>query len=101
MLQAAAASAHRPQCSLVTSGESRISPPGSVRIRSVEAIPIQTTFKETFRYGTTERKECANVIVRLVSEDGLVGYGEATPQAAFTAETQASIVDGVNRLVAP
>jgi L-alanine-DL-glutamate epimerase-like enolase superfamily enzyme len=85
----------------VTSAESRIRPPACVRIRSVEAIPVQTTFKETFRYGTTERKDCANVIVRVMSEDGLVGYGEATPQAAFTAETQASIVDAVQRVASP
>ena len=85
----------------MTLAESSIRPSASVRIRSAEAIPIQTTFKETFRYGTTERKDCANVIVRLVSEDGLVGYGEATPQAAFTAETQASIVDAVKRIAGP
>lgn len=71
-----------------------------MRIRSVEAIPIQTTFKETFRYGTTERKDCANVIVRLVTDDGLVGYGEATPQAAFTTETQASIVEAIEQVAA-
>ncbi|MBV9583101.1 MAG: hypothetical protein JO057_31325 [Chloroflexi bacterium] len=72
-----------------------------MRIRSIEAIPIRTTFKETFRYGTTERKDSANVIVRIRSEEGLVGYGEATPQAAFTAETQASILEAIDHVAGP
>jgi muconate cycloisomerase len=66
------------------------------RIRSVEAIPLRIGFKETFRFGSVDRKQSANVIVRITTNDGVIGYGEACPVPAFTAETQESITATIN-----
>lgn len=62
-----------------------------LKIRSVEAIPLNASLRHTLRFGTVDRKQSQNVVVRITTEDGLVGYGEACPVPAFTRETQASI----------
>jgi len=72
-----------------------------VTIRAVEAIPIAASFKQVFRFGTTDRSSSPNVIVRITSDEGVAGYGEACPVPAFTSETQASIVELVETRVAP
>jgi muconate cycloisomerase len=66
------------------------------RIRSVEAIPLRIGFKETFRFGSVDRKQSANVVVRIMTDEGAAGYGEACPVPAFTAETQKSITATIN-----
>jgi L-alanine-DL-glutamate epimerase-like enolase superfamily enzyme len=58
-----------------------------VKISSVEAIPLAASFKQVFRFGTTDRSTSPNVIVRIATDGGVVGYGEACPVQAFTSET--------------
>ncbi|HEY1365878.1 MAG TPA: enolase C-terminal domain-like protein [Gaiellaceae bacterium] len=72
-----------------------------MRITRVEAIPLAASFKRVFRFGTTDRTTSPNVIVRIASDEGVIGYGEACPVPAFTAETQASIVELIETRVAP
>ncbi len=69
------------------------------RIVSVEAIPLDAGFAQLFKFGTVDRRRSANVIVRIRTEDGVVGYGEACPVTAFTSETQQSVVDLVAKVV--
>jgi L-alanine-DL-glutamate epimerase-like enolase superfamily enzyme len=66
-----------------------------VRIRSVEAIPLDVRFKETFSFGSTDRDRSPNVILRMTTDEGIVGYGEACPIPAFTGETQESVVASI------
>ena len=70
-------------------------------IRDVEAIPLRIGFRETFRFGTIDRKQSQNVVLVVTTTDGVVGYGEACPVPAFTAETQESIVAIVEQRVKP
>jgi L-alanine-DL-glutamate epimerase-like enolase superfamily enzyme len=72
-----------------------------MRITNVEAIPLQASFKNVFRFGTTDRTSSPNVIVRITTDDEVMGYGEACPVQAFTSETQASVVELVETRVAP
>lgn len=72
-----------------------------MQIRSVEAIPLAASFKQTFRFGTTDRTTSPNVVLIVRTEDGRVGYGEACPVPAFTSETQTSVVELVQTRVAP
>jgi L-alanine-DL-glutamate epimerase-like enolase superfamily enzyme len=71
-----------------------------VKIATVEAVPLAASFQQVFRFGTTDRSTSPNVIVRISTEDGVVGYGEACPVQAFTSETQTSIVELVETRVA-
>jgi muconate cycloisomerase len=54
--------------------------------------PARDRVQQTFRFGTVDRTRSQNVVVRIVTEDGVVGYGEACPVRAFTAETQQIVV---------
>lgn len=63
-----------------------------MRIQAVEAIPLDIGFAQTFSFGTTDRNRSQNVVVKMTTDDGIVGYGEACPVAAFTREDQQSIV---------
>src|SRR4051794_15101220 len=72
-----------------------------MRIVAVEEVPLAVSFRETFRFGTTDRTTSPNGVVLLRSDDGHVGYGEACPAPAFTSETQASIVELVETRIAP
>jgi L-alanine-DL-glutamate epimerase-like enolase superfamily enzyme len=72
-----------------------------MRIVRVEAVPLDARLKTPFRFGNVVRTTSANVLVRVVGEDGLVGYGEACPVPQLTAETQESVVALVEQRVAP
>jgi muconate cycloisomerase len=72
-----------------------------VKIARVEAVPLDARLKAPFRFGNVVRTTSSNVLVRVVADDGLVGYGEACPVPQLTAETQESIVALVEHRVAP
>jgi L-alanine-DL-glutamate epimerase-like enolase superfamily enzyme len=72
-----------------------------MRIARVDAVPLEARLKTPFRFGNVVRTTSANVLVRVVGEDGLVGYGEACPVPQLTAETQESVVALVEQRVAP
>lgn len=72
-----------------------------MKIQSLEAIPLNIGFKQLFQFGLIDRKASQNVILKITTNDGLVGYGEACPVPAFTAETQKTVVDNLNGRVKP
>src|SRR5262245_52210253 len=72
-----------------------------MKIASVDAVPLAARLKVPSRFGNVVRTSSANVLVRITSEDGLVGYGEACPVPQLTAETQESVVALVEQRVAP
>lgn len=63
-----------------------------MRINSVRAVPLSASFRVPFRFGQTTRTTSPNVVVAIGTSDGHVGWGEACPVPAFTAETQRSVV---------
>lgn len=72
-----------------------------MKIQSVEAIPLAASFNSTFRFGTIDRSISPNVVVILRTDEGVTGYGEAVAVPAFTSETQLSIVELVEKRIAP
>lgn len=72
-----------------------------MKIQAIEAIPLRVGFKQLFQFGVVDRQASQNVILKLITDDGLIGYGEACPVPAFTAETQHSIVETLEQRVAP
>ena len=70
-------------------------------IAAVEAVPLAAELREPFRFGHVTRTTSANVVVRVTSDSGLVGYGEACPVPQFTGETQESVVALLEQRVAP
>src|SRR5262245_38844131 len=70
-------------------------------IERFEVIPLRARFKQTLRFGHTDRSESGNVIVKLTDRDGRVGYGEACPIAAVSRETPEAVVSRLEQFVRP
>lgn len=63
-------------------------PVRSTRIRDAEVLPFMLKQKLVIHISLGSTATTDNVLVRLRTEDGVVGYGEASPYPAITGETQ-------------
>ncbi len=63
-------------------------PVRSTRIRTAEVFPFQLQQKLVIHISLGSAATTDNVLVRLRTEDGVIGYGEASPYPAITGETQ-------------
>lgn len=61
------------------------------------SLPLAHPFKTALR--TVERLE--DIVVRVVGEDGSVGYGEAPPTAVITGDTKGSILCAIQDFIKP
>ncbi|ARE89468.1 dipeptide epimerase [Clostridium formicaceticum] len=61
------------------------------------SVPLRTPFKTALR--TVESIE--NVIVKVVTDTGHIGYGEAAPTAVITGDTLPSIKGAIKECIAP
>jgi muconate cycloisomerase len=70
----------------------------AVRIASVEVVPYALPFRKPYvtARGTLQRREMA--LLRLRSEEGLVGLGEAVPLSLRGGATLAQVVEELERL---
>ncbi len=61
-----------------------------MRIQRVELFELEIPFRFSFRHALADRK-CGNIILlRLVAEDGTLGWGEIVPRAYLTGESISS-----------
>ncbi|WP_256839776.1 mandelate racemase/muconate lactonizing enzyme family protein [Ornithinimicrobium faecis] len=67
-----------------------------MKITSVEAIPLRAELSQPFKFGHIVRTRSQNVLVRITTDTGVTGWGEACPVPQLTAETQASVTALVN-----
>ena len=61
------------------------------------AIPLRTPFKTASR--TVDAVN--NILIRIVTDSGTAGHGEAPPTALITGETKASIREAIMQYIAP
>jgi L-alanine-DL-glutamate epimerase-like enolase superfamily enzyme len=80
-----------------TSG-SRAYRPGCMRITQVEAIPYALPVRRVARFASGARERADHVLVRVHTDEGLVGQAEAQPRPYTYGETQASIVAALDWL---
>jgi L-Ala-D/L-Glu epimerase len=69
-----------------------------MKITKVEAIPFVIPFRpdvEPSKWASGGLDKADHVLIRVSGEDGLVGYGEATPRPGFYGESQRGIVVAV------
>ena len=64
-----------------------------MRITSGTVYALDIPFVEAFRHSAHARRACDSVILRVVDEDGFVGFGEAAPRPYVTGETPQSVVE--------
>jgi L-Ala-D/L-Glu epimerase / N-acetyl-D-glutamate racemase len=72
-----------------------------VKITRVEAIPFTIPYVKPLRFASGEVSRAEHVLIRLHTDDGLVGVTEAPPRPFTYGETQASIRTVVEDLFEP
>jgi muconate cycloisomerase len=74
-----------------------------MRIKQVEAIPVRVPLAAgmTTRTAHGEHHTSDYVIVRVLTDEGLVGLGEATVSALWSGETSKSTVAAISELIGP
>jgi len=72
-----------------------------VKIQKIETFPIKLKFKEPFVIASVVNYDLYYVIVRLTTDNGFIGYGEAIPAWEVTGETQLGVIDAINHFCEP
>lgn len=72
-----------------------------LRIAQVEAIPVAIPLTKPMIMGSERIVRATNVIVRLETEDGQIGWGEATSAPTMTGDLHAGMVAAITDYLAP
>ncbi len=72
-----------------------------MKITAIEAIPFAIPYTKPLRFASGEVHTADHVLVRVHTDEGLVGVAEAPPRPFTYGETQQSIVAVIDRVFAP
>ena len=72
-----------------------------MKIVQVEAIPFEIPYRKPLRFASGEVHAADHVLVRVHTDDGVIGVAEAPPRPYTYGETQASVVAAIDTLFAP
>jgi len=72
-----------------------------MKITDIEAIPFAIPYRKPLRFASGEVTTAEHVLIRVHTDDGLVGTAEAPPRPFTYGETQASIVAVVREVFLP
>ncbi|MEV0055109.1 enolase C-terminal domain-like protein [Saccharopolyspora shandongensis] len=72
-----------------------------MKITRVEAIPFAIPYRKPLKFASGEVAAAEHVLIRVHTEDGVVGAAEAPPRPFTYGETQAGIVAVVESVFAP
>jgi L-Ala-D/L-Glu epimerase len=72
-----------------------------VKITTIEAIPYSIPYRKPLRFASGEVRAAEHVLVRVHTDDGLVGTADAPPRPFTYGETQTSVRTVVTDLFAP
>jgi len=72
-----------------------------MKIESIDAFAVVLPFRVAFGHSLASRKLSENLIVRVVLENGVVGYGEGIPRDYVTGETVNSALKSLKLDYAP
>ena len=72
-----------------------------MKISRVEAIPFAIPYRKPLKFASGEVHVAEHVLVRVTTDDGVVGVAEAPPRPFTYGETQAGIVAVIDGIFAP
>jgi L-alanine-DL-glutamate epimerase-like enolase superfamily enzyme len=72
-----------------------------MRIERIEVHPVAIPLAHPYRDSTRVETHSRDVLVRIVADDGAVGWGGGSPRSFPTGETQAGTVAVLERVLAP
>lgn len=72
-----------------------------MKIVAIEAIPFAIPYRKPLRFASGEVHAAEHVLVRVHTDDGVVGVAEAPPRPFTYGETQAGILAVIDQVFAP
>ncbi len=72
-----------------------------MKIVDIEAIPFEIPYRKPLRFASGEVHSARHVLVRVTTDDGVVGVAEAPPRPFTYGETQAGIIAVIEQIFAP
>lgn len=72
-----------------------------MKIDRIEIGEVATPLRTPFQTASRTVDAVHNILIRIVTDDGTAGYGEAPPTALITGETKASIREAIMQYIAP
>ncbi|MDG5472706.1 dipeptide epimerase [Jeotgalibacillus sp. ET6] len=72
-----------------------------MRIKSIETFRLTVPLKKPFKTALRTLTDARSVIVKITSEDGKTGYGEAPPTHVITGDSLSSIESAINDVMGP
>lgn len=72
-----------------------------MKITQIEAIPFAIPYRKPLRFASGEVHVAEHVLIRVHTDDGVVGVAEAPPRPFTYGETQAGIVAVIEQIFAP
>jgi L-alanine-DL-glutamate epimerase-like enolase superfamily enzyme len=72
-----------------------------MKIVKIDAIPFAIPYRKPLRFASGEVHVADHVLVRVYTDDGVVGVAEAPPRPYTYGETQESIVAVIDKIFAP
>ena len=72
-----------------------------MKITQIEAIPFAIPYAKPLKFASGEVHVAEHVLVRVTTDDGVVGVAEAPPRPYTYGETQAGIIAVIDKVFAP
>jgi L-alanine-DL-glutamate epimerase-like enolase superfamily enzyme len=69
-----------------------------VGIQQIEAYPVTLAYEEPFRIAPGASSESHNVIVKIVTDYSVVGWGESSPSQRVTGETAETVIKILDKI---
>jgi L-alanine-DL-glutamate epimerase-like enolase superfamily enzyme len=67
-------------------------------IKQIEVYPVTLRYKEPFRIASGASTETRNVVVKIVTDYGVVGWGESSPSKRVTGETAETVIKTLDKI---
>lgn len=67
-------------------------------IQQIEVYPVTLAYREPFRIAPGASTESHNVVVRIITDYGVCGWGEASPSERVTGETAETVVKVLDKI---
>lgn len=67
-------------------------------IQQIEIYPVTLAYKEPFRIAPGASTESHNVIVKIITDYGVVGWGESSPSERVTGETAETVIKILDKI---
>lgn len=72
-----------------------------MKIVDIITIPLEAKFRIPSKFALGTRTQSFNVLVKIISDEGIIGVGEACPFPVYSSETGKSIVEAIENYLKP